>query len=78
MSLHAKSYSLFLIRIVAGLILVPLLLSLTACATTPASAVRCEHPEVDPYTNAGLVRSVVAYGEALDLCNSLNGFPLEN
>lgn len=73
----AKSYSWFLTRIATGLILVSLLLSLTACAAAPVSAVRCAHPLIDPYTHAGLTRAVNEYAEALDLCNSLNGFTLE-
>lgn len=73
----AKSYSWFLMRIGTGLTLAFLLLSLTACAAAPVSAVRCDHPLIDPYTQGGLTRAVNAYAEALDLCNALNGFTLE-
>lgn len=73
-----KSYSWFLMRIATGLILVCLLLSLTACAAAPVSAVRCDHPLIDPTTHGGLTRAVNAYAEAVDLCNALNGFPLED
>lgn len=62
-----------------GLMGLCLMLSLTACATVPepaASPVRCQHPEIDPYANSGLAVAVQAYGEALDLCNTLNGYPL--
>ncbi|AKF13968.1 putative Rz1-like protein [Pseudomonas phage vB_PaeP_SPCB] len=32
----------------------------------------CEHPLIDPTTQAGLIRAVAAYQDALDLCNALN------
>ncbi|ARB30336.1 Rz-like spanin [Pseudomonas phage phiNV3] len=67
--------------ILRGLLVPCLTLWLTGCATGQGSAVspvRCQHPEVDPYTNSGLAVAVQAYGEALDLCNTLNGYPLED
>lgn len=72
---------MFLLRILIGLGLLSLYLSLTACATHPVSAVspvRCEHPEIDPSTQMGLPLAVQAYAEALNLCNTLNGYPLED
>lgn len=76
-----KSYALFWMRILTGLGAVLLYLSLTACATRPESAVgpvQCLHPEIDPSTHMGLPLAVQAYAEALNLCNTLNGFPLED
>ena len=81
MRTRAKSYTMFWLRILTGLGLLSLLLSLTACATplgSAASAVRCEHPEIDPSTHAGLTHAAQAYAEALNLCNTLNGYPLED
>ena len=66
-------------RPLCGLLSLSLLLLLTACASAPppaVSPVKCVHPEIDPYTNSGLTLAVQAYGEALDLCNALNGFTL--
>lgn len=78
---HAKGYIRFLMRIACGLTLVLLLLSLTACARSPGPAVlpvQCLHPEIDPYTHSGLTHAVREYSEALNLCNTLNGYPLED
>lgn len=72
---------MFWLRMLTGLGLTFLLLSLTACATPPVRAVlpvQCEHPLIDPYTHSGLSRAVQAYTEALNLCNTLNGYPLED
>ncbi|CAX63168.1 Rz-like spanin [Pseudomonas phage phikF77] len=59
-------------RTARGLTGLCLLLSLAACVTAPAPAVLCEHPLIDPTTQAGLIRAVAAYQDALDLCNALN------
>lgn len=72
---------MFWLRILTGLGVTLLHLSLTACATPPAYAakpVQCEHPEIDPTTQGGLPLAVQAYAEALNLCNTLNGYPLED
>ena len=74
MTSFAKPWS----RLLTGLLPVPLLLSLTGCASSPivvVEATRCEYPVVAPETHAGLVRGLKAYHDALDLCNVLNGFP---
>lgn len=73
----ATSYALFCLRILIGLGLVSLYLSLTACATPRERVVlpvRCEHPLIDPTTQGGLPLAVQAYMEALNLCNTLNGY----
>lgn len=59
--------------------LLSLLLLLQGCAKAPVvnevnEPVRCEHPLVDARTNGGLVKAVLLYSEALDQCNALNGF----
>jgi hypothetical protein len=74
-------YVMRLKLILYGVLGMCLLALLTACAAAPqpaASPVRCLHPEIDPYTHSGLAVAVAAYGEALDLCNTLNGYPLED
>lgn len=77
---HVEPSTALLLMLLRGLLVMSLCLWLTACAVAPAPAVRpvrCVHPVIDPYTNDGLPRAVQAYGEALNLCNSLNGFTLE-
>lgn len=62
----------------SGALLLCLLLSLTGCASSPVvrpQAVLCEHPEIDPWTHAGLVQGLKAYHDRVELCNALNGFP---
>ena len=82
MASHAMNYAMFWLRILIGLGLTSLLLSLTACVTPPGyavSPVRCEHPQdIEPYTHEGLALATQAYAEALNLCNTLNGYPLED
>ena len=81
MQTHVKLCGMLWVRLLTGLVAVSLYLSLTACATPPVRAVlpvQCLHPEIDPYTHAGLSRAVQAYTEALNLCNTLNGYPLED
>lgn len=76
----AQPSTALLLMLLRGLLVMSLCLWLTACATAPAPAVqpvRCQHPVIDPYTNDGLPRAVQAYGEALNLCNALNGYSLE-
>ena len=78
---HAMRYARHSRSRLCGLLSLSLLLSLTACASAPqpaVSPVRCVHPEIDPYTNSGLTLAVQAYGEALDLCNALNGYTLSD
>lgn len=52
-----------------------LMLSLTACASTSAvnDPVACQHPLVDTRTHSGLVQGLLDYHTALELCNALNG-----
>lgn len=62
-------------RTLYGGILLCLCLSVTGCAT-PSGAVNpvtCQHPQVDPRSNAGLAQGLLDYHAALELCNSLNG-----
>lgn len=57
-----------------------LLLSLTGCASgssVSVNAVQCQHPVVDVSTNGGLNQGLLDYADALDQCNILNGFPIE-
>lgn len=54
----------------------PLLLSLTACASgsgAPRDPVKCQHPTVDVTTDGGLWKGLLDYHETVELCNSLNG-----
>lgn len=62
-------------RILSGLLLLFLLLSLTACASvgTAVPWTPCVHPEIDPTTQGGLSQAVLAYQEEVDRCNALNG-----
>lgn len=61
-----------------GGMLLSLMLLLTGCASTSAvnEPVRCLHPQVDVRTNGGVAKAVLLYSEALDQCNALNGFNL--
>lgn len=57
-----------------------LLLSLTGCASGSSvhvDAVPCHHPVVDVSSNGGLARGLLDYADAIDTCNALNGFPIE-
>ena len=53
----------------------PLLLSLTACASPSVAPqpVPCRHPIVDPRTAQGVWQGLIDYHAAVELCNSLNG-----
>lgn len=61
-----------------------LLLSLVSCARSPVAeispvstlhpAVKCEHPQIDPRTKAGLYEAIRLYWGALEDCNARNGF----
>lgn len=53
-----------------------LMLSLTACASGSAvtEPVACRHPAVDVKSAGGLAQGLLDYADALDLCNTLNGF----
>lgn len=54
---------------------VPLLLSLTACASPSVAPepVKCQHPVVDVTTDGGLWKGLLDYHTAIETCNSLNG-----
>lgn len=61
--------------------LLSLPLWLTGCASDSSvrsDAARCEHPVVDVTKNGGLADALLLYADALDTCNALNGFPIEN
>ena len=51
-------------------------LLLTACASDSAvtEPVPCQHPLVDVKRDGGLAQGLLNYADALDLCNTLNGF----
>lgn len=51
-------------------------LLLTACASDSAvtEPVPCQHPLVDVKRDGGLAQGLLDYADALDLCNTLNGF----
>lgn len=64
--------------ILIGAVVLFLLTSLTGCARSPAAPVvilpvKCEHPEIAPYSSAGLVEAVTLYHRAIETCNALNG-----
>ena len=65
-----------------GLLLLPLLLWLTACASSQPvplviNPVKCEHPSISPYDHAGLVDAVRLYHRTVETCNALNGYDSE-
>ena len=66
------------LTILRGVMSVPLLMLLAACATQESIVVppvhKCIHPTIDPTTNAGLVRGILMYHDSLDTCNAENGF----
>ena len=39
--------------------------------------VKCQHPVVDASTVGGLATGLLDYHAAVNLCNTLNGFPAE-
>lgn len=51
-------------------------LLLTACASDSAvtDPVQCQHPLVDVKSSGGMAQGLLDYADALDLCNTLNGF----
>lgn len=51
-------------------------LLLTACASDSAvtDPVQCQHPLVDGKSVGGLAQGLLDYADAIDLCNTLNGF----
>jgi len=62
-------------RILNGVLLLCLVLSVTACASrgiAPVQGVLCQHPKIDVSTNGGLSAAVQSYQEALAGCNALN------
>ena len=64
--------------ILIGAVVLFLLTSLTGCARSPTAPVvilpvKCEHPEIAPYSHAGLVEAVTLYHRAIETCNALNG-----
>ena len=63
-------------KTLAGLALLLLSLSLTSCANVSSASdpVACPHPLVDPRTAEGMAQGLVDYADALDMCNTLNGF----
>lgn len=80
MQRHARPYGMLWMRMRLGLVALSLMLSLMGCATPQVSAVQpvqCVHPDIDPTLQGGLSLAVQAYAEALNLCNTLNGYPLE-
>ena len=60
----------------AGAALLCLGMFATGCASAPPAqqrpGVQCQHPTINPETNAGLVRGVLRYAEALDECSIQN------
>lgn len=56
-----------------------LCLSLTGCAGTCVvnEPVRCEHPLVAVQTNGDMAEALLAYYNAVNECNALNGEPMK-
>ncbi len=63
-------------RMLAGLLLLPLSLSLTSCASvgTALPWSPCEHPLIDPRTDQGVAQGLLAYQREIDRCNAMNGY----
>lgn len=52
----------------------PLLLTACASASVVVEPVACRHPLVDIKSAGGMAQGLLDYADALDLCNTLNGF----
>lgn len=57
-----------------GAALLFLMMLLGGCARQPVvQPIQCQHPAINPATNAGLAQAVADYWTALEECNKLNG-----
>ena len=64
-------------RILAnGALRVFLVMCISGCVPAPLvlKPSKCNHPIIDPSTNAGLADAVASYWGAVEECNKLNGF----
>lgn len=52
----------------------PLLLTACASGSAVTDPVQCQHPLVDGKSVGGLAQGLLDYADAIDLCNTLNGF----
>lgn len=52
----------------------PLLLTACVSGSAVTDPVQCQHPLVDGKSVGGLAQGLLDYADALDLCNTLNGF----
>lgn len=52
----------------------PLLLAACASDSAVTDPIQCQHPLVDVKRDGGLAQGLLDYADALDLCNTLNGF----
>lgn len=66
-------YGLFWLRLLTAVLLT---LCITSCAAvqTAQSPVQCQHPLIDPSSDHGVYRALLAYEQEIDQCNALNGF----
>lgn len=57
------------------LLIGPLLLSLTSCASVETAPLwtPCKHPQIDPRTDQGVAQGLLSYQREIDTCNALNG-----
>ena len=57
------------------LMLALLMPSITSCASVEGASswTPCQHPPIDPSTQHGVYRSLLAYQKEVDRCNAVNG-----
>jgi hypothetical protein len=69
----------WMMRMLGASLLVLTLLSTTSCASvgTAVAWTPCVHPEIDPSTDQGVQRGLLAYQEEIDTCNAMNGTSTE-